>query len=48
MLLTSPVLAILTSWFFHQFGEMDTEAAITLGIAIWTALWWIFEAVPDS
>ena len=46
MLLASPVLAILTSWFFHQFGEMDTEAAITLGIAIWTALWWIFEAVP--
>ena len=46
MLLAAPVLAILTSWFFHQFGEMDTEAVITLGIAIWTALWWIFEAVP--
>ena len=46
MLLASPVLAILISWFFHHFGEMETKAAITLGIAIWTALWWIFEAVP--
>jgi hypothetical protein len=48
MLLASPALAILISWFFHHFGEMETEAVITLGIAIWTALWWIFEAVPDS
>ena len=46
MLLASPVLAILTSSIFHQFGEMEIETVITLGIAIWTALWWIFEAVP--
>ena len=46
MLLAAPVLAILISWSFHHFGEMETEAVITLGIAIWTALWWIFEAVP--
>ncbi|MDA7756746.1 SLC13 family permease [Opitutales bacterium] len=46
MLLAAPALAILISWFFHHFGEMETEAVITLGIAIWTALWWIFEAVP--
>jgi len=46
MLLASPVLAILISWFFHYFVEMETKAVITLGIAIWTALWWIFEAVP--
>ena len=46
MLWVSPALAILISWFFHHFGEMETKAVITLGIAIWTALWWIFEAVP--
>jgi len=46
MLLAAPALAILISWFFHHFGEMETKAVITLGIAIWTALWWIFEAVP--
>ena len=46
MLWAAPILAILTSWIFYQFGEMETGAVFTLGIAIWTALWWIFEAVP--
>jgi len=46
MLWASPALAILICWIFHYFGEMETKAVITLGIAIWTALWWIFEAVP--
>lgn len=46
MLWASPVLTILICWIFHYFGEMETKAVITLGIAIWTALWWIFEAVP--
>ena len=46
MLWTAPVFAILISWFLHRFGQMETASAITLGIAIWTALWWIFEAVP--
>jgi sodium-dependent dicarboxylate transporter 2/3/5 len=27
-------------------GGLEIPAALTLGIAIWTALWWIFEAVP--
>ncbi|MBT7650672.1 MAG: SLC13/DASS family transporter, partial [Opitutae bacterium] len=46
MLWASPVLTILICWIFHYFGEMETKAVVTLGVAIWTALWWIFEAVP--
>ena len=46
MLVLGPVLAIGASTLIYNFGVLDLDAAITLGIALWTALWWIFEAVP--
>ena len=41
-----PTIALLVSWLSHSLSGLEVPAAITLGIAIWTALWWIFEAVP--
>ena len=46
MLWAAPLLSALISWSVWKFGGLETPAAITLGIALWTALWWIFEAVP--
>ena len=46
MLWAAPVLSALISWSVWEFGGLETPEAITLGIALWTALWWIFEAVP--
>ena len=46
MLVLGPALAIGASTLIYNFGLLDLNAAITLGIALWTALWWIFEAVP--
>lgn len=46
MLWAAPILSALISWSAWQFGGLETPEAITLGIALWTALWWIFEAVP--
>ena len=46
MLVLGPMLAIGASTLIYNFGVLDLDAAITLGIALWTALWWIFEAVP--
>jgi len=39
-------LSALVGWSVWKFGGLETPEAITLGIALWTALWWIFEAVP--
>ena len=41
----APLVAILIGWMAYSAG-LAVPAVITLGIAIWTALWWIFEAVP--
>ena len=41
----APLVAILIGWMAYSAG-LAAPAAITLGIAVWTALWWIFEAVP--
>ena len=46
MLALGPMLAIGASTLIYNFGVLDLGAAITLGVALWTALWWIFEAVP--
>ena len=46
MLVLGPALAIGISTLIYKSGLLDLDAAITLGIAVWTALWWIFEAVP--
>ena len=42
ILLLGPMLAGGASTLIYNFGLLDLDAAITLGIAIWTALWWIF------
>ena len=46
MLVLGLLLAFGVSTLIFNFGLLDLDAAITLGIALWTALWWIFEAVP--
>ena len=46
MLVLGPLLATGVSTLIYNFGTLEMDAAITLGIALWTALWWIFEAVP--
>ena len=46
MLPLSPVIAILTGYAAYRWGGMELLAAKTLSIALWTALWWIFEPVP--
>ncbi len=46
MLWVAPLLSVLIGWSVWKFGWLEASASITLGIALWTALWWIFEAVP--
>jgi sodium-dependent dicarboxylate transporter 2/3/5 len=41
-----PTIALLAGWGSYSLGGLEIPASITLGIAAWTALWWIFEAVP--
>ena len=42
----APTIALLAGWGSNSLGGLEIAASITLGIALWTALWWIFEAVP--
>ena len=46
MLVLGPLLATGVSTLIYNFDVLEMDAAITLGIALWTALWWIFETVP--
>ena len=46
MLWVAPLLSVLIGWSVWKFGWLEASASITLGIALWTAFWWIFEAVP--
>ena len=46
MLWAAPILSALVGWSVWKFGGLEIPEAITLGIALWTALWWIFETVP--
>ena len=41
----APLLAIV-SWLLASYFGMSEAAAITLGITVLTAVWWIFEAIP--
>ena len=46
MLVLGPLLATGVSTLIYNFDVLEMDAAITLGIALWTGLWWIFETVP--
>ena len=46
LLWVAPLIALLIGWIGKSMGGLELAAALTLAIAIWTALWWIFEAVP--
>ena len=46
MLIAAPVLAVVVGLLTHFVGGLGDTAALALGIAIWTALWWVFEPVP--
>ena len=42
----APFISFLAGWSANEFGGLSGPACLTLGIALWTALWWIFEAIP--
>ena len=42
----APVISLLAGLAANEFGGLSVPACLTLGIALWTALWWIFEAIP--
>jgi|TARA_B100001750_G_scaffold13180_1_gene9461 sodium-dependent dicarboxylate transporter 2/3/5 len=44
-MICAPFLALIGGWLAHSSG-LGLPAATTMMVAIWTALWWIFEAVP--
>lgn len=46
MQVLGPLLGLATGLLCHLFTTLPIEATLTLGIAVWTTLWWIFEAVP--
>ena len=45
MLLLAPIIGVLAGIIAYKNG-MEEVAAKTLAIALWTALWWVFEPVP--
>ena len=44
-LLLGPLIALVTTLLLINFG-WPTERALTLGITLLTAIWWIFEPIP--
>jgi sodium-dependent dicarboxylate transporter 2/3/5 len=46
LLWLAPILSFLAGCLANQFGDLSVPACLTLGIALWTALWWIFEVIP--
>ena len=46
LLWLAPVISLLAGLAANEFGGLSVPACLTLGIALWTALWWIFEAIP--
>ena len=44
--LASPFISFLAGWSANEFGDLSVPACLTLGIGLWTALWWIFEVIP--
>ena len=45
MVIIGPTLGFAVGLFSIVKG-LDVVASITLWITVWTALWWVFEAVP--
>jgi sodium-dependent dicarboxylate transporter 2/3/5 len=41
-----PLLGVISAWASAASGWLEQDAALTLGISVWTALWWIFEPIP--
>ena len=41
-----PAISFLAGWSANEFGGLSVPACLTLGIGLWTALWWIFEVIP--
>ncbi|MFT5129048.1 MAG: sodium-dependent dicarboxylate transporter 2/3/5 [Rhodothermales bacterium] len=46
MLFAGPTLGVLCAWIPQACGWLERDASLTLGISVWTALWWIFEPIP--
>jgi sodium-dependent dicarboxylate transporter 2/3/5 len=46
LLWLAPIISFLAGWSANELGGLSTPACLTLGIALWTALWWIFEVIP--
>ena len=46
LLWLAPGISFLAGWLSNEFGGLSVPACLTLGIALWTALWWIFEVIP--
>jgi sodium-dependent dicarboxylate transporter 2/3/5 len=46
LLWLTPILSLLAGWSANEFGGLSVPACLTLGIGLWTALWWIFEVIP--
>jgi sodium-dependent dicarboxylate transporter 2/3/5 len=46
LLWLAPFISFLTGWTANEFGGLSVPACLTLGIGLWTALWWIFEVIP--
>jgi sodium-dependent dicarboxylate transporter 2/3/5 len=42
----APLISLLAGWTANEFGGLSVPACLTLGIGLWTALWWIFEVIP--
>ena len=41
-----PILATLLGSWISQNDTVSTQAAIAAGVALWCAVWWVFEPVP--
>ena len=46
VLVLGPVLGVASAGLCAGLGWLERDAALTLGISVWTALWWIFEPIP--
>ena len=42
----APVISFLAAWSANEYAGLSVPACLTMGIALWTALWWIFEVIP--
>ena len=45
-LFLGPIVACLATWLMLFYAQAELSAALTLGITLWTVVWWIFEPIP--